>query len=141
MNNGFGLIVYMIFIFVLMCISVHTVSADSTQVQLFSYDSSGNLIERTSQTPSVPIITNYYPNEISVDSITRVSIFGTNLQAAQVATSYPNLIISVINSTPTQILIDITTSTFTIPGTAGLIITTNLGIASVSIQIVDVILE
>lgn len=108
--------------------------ADSRRSQIFSYDSAGNLIQTTSLiTSNPPVISSATPGYINIGRTINVLVTGTDLFGAQVSTSYPDLTISNVNSTVSQLTFTLTASDLAAIGIATINFVTSLGSGSSTI--------
>ena len=98
-------------------------------VATYQYDAVGNLLSITRNTGGVgaPTITAFTPNTGNAGASVNVSLTGTNLTGASLATSNPGILVRNVVTTPTAI-----TATFQIafsaaPGAATVTVTTTTG--------------
>jgi YD repeat-containing protein len=98
-------------------------------VATYTYDAVGNLLSITHNTGGVgaPTITAFTPNTGNAGDTVNISLTGTNLTGASLATTNPGILVRNVVTTPTAI-----TATFQIafsaaPGPATVIVTTTTG--------------
>ena len=106
-------------------------------VATYTYDAVGNLLSITRNTGGVgaPTITAFTPNTGNAGTSVNVSLTGTNLTGASLATSNPGILVRNVVTTPTAI-----TATFQIafsaaPGAATVTVTTTTGSATTSFSV------
>ncbi|MEQ1794754.1 MAG: Ig-like domain-containing protein [Nitrospira sp.] len=106
-------------------------------VATYNYDAVGNLLSIARNTGGVgaPTITGLTPNSGSAGSTVTVTLTGTNLTGASLATDNPGMLVRNVVTTPTSISASFVIAFSARPGATAVMVTTSTGSATASFSV------